>query len=78
MDRFWWNWWPNWRFFDALTDPWKFFYQFDLLEIRETIKAGAKKWDFIAILAILVEKLGYFWSEIQLKIHEKSELLPKS
>ena len=58
---------------------WKVFFQeYDPKKHRKTLKAGAKKLDSIAILAILVEKLGHFWSENWLEIHEQIELLLKS
>ena len=51
---------------------WKSFLTIPPSKIRET---GWKKLDFIAILAISVEKLGHFWSENRLEIYEQINLL---
>ena len=46
MDKFGWNWWPNWRVFDALTESGKIFDRYDPQNFWETLEAGAKKWIF--------------------------------
>ena len=46
IDKFRWNWWPNWRFFDALTESVKIFDRYDPQNLWETLEAGAKKWIF--------------------------------
>ena len=74
--------WHFWRFSIYLGIAWTNFDQIgdkneDFFDgrIRET---GSKKLDFIAILAIFVEKLGHFWSDNRLEIHEQIKLLLKS
>ena len=49
MVQFWWNLWPNWRFFDALTDSGKIFGRYDPQNFWENVEAGAKKWIFLPI-----------------------------
>ena len=49
MDQFGRNWWPNWRFFDALTESAKIFDRYDLQIFRETLEAGSKKWIFMPL-----------------------------
>ena len=46
MDKFGWNWWPNWRVFDVLTESGKIFDRYDPQNFWETPEAGAKKWIF--------------------------------
>ena len=37
------NWWPNWRFFDALNESGKIFDRYDPQNFWKTPEAGAKK-----------------------------------
>ena len=43
MNQFERNWWPNWRFFDALNESGKIFDRYDPQNFWRTLEAGAKK-----------------------------------
>ena len=58
MDKFGWNWWPNWRVFDALTESGKIFDQYDPQNFWETLEAGAKKWIFSPFWLLWSNNLG--------------------
>ena len=45
IDKFRWNWWPNWRFL-MLTESVKIFARYDPQNLWETLEAGTKKWIF--------------------------------
>ena len=44
MDQNGWNWWSNWRFFDALTKSGKIFDRYGPQNFWKTVEVGAKKW----------------------------------
>ena len=58
MDQFWKNWWPNCRFFDALTDSGKIFDQYDPQNFWQTLEAGAKNWIFSPIWSLGSQNLS--------------------
>ena len=58
MDKFGWNWWPNWRVFDALTECGKVFDRYDPQKFWETLEAGAKKWIFSLFWLLRSKNLG--------------------
>ena len=58
MDKFGWNWWPNWRVFDALTESGKIFDRYDPQNFWETLEAGAKKWIFSPFWLLWSNNLG--------------------
>ena len=58
IDKFRWNWWPNWRFFDALTESVKIFDRYDPQNFWETLEAGAKKWIFPPFWLLWSKNLG--------------------
>ena len=58
MDKFGWNWWPNWRVFDALTESGKIFDQYDPQNFWETLEAGAKRWFFSPFWLLWSTNLG--------------------
>ena len=58
MDKFGWNWWPNWRVFDALTESGKIFDRYDPQNFWETLEAGAKKWIFSPFWSLWSQNLG--------------------
>ena len=58
IDKFRWNWWPNWRVFDALIESGKIFDQYDPQNFWETLEAGAKKWIFSPFWLLWSENLG--------------------
>ena len=78
MDKSGWNWWPNWRVFDALTDSGKIFDRYGLRKILLILKAGEKSQILMSFRLFLFEKLGHFQTENWLKIHEQIKLLRKS
>ena len=78
MDKSGWNWWPNWRVFDALTDSGKIFDWYGRRKNLFTLKAGEKSQILMSFRLFLFEKLGHFQTENWLKIHEQIKLLLKS
>ena len=60
MDKFGWNWWPDLRVFDALTESGKIFDQNDPQHFWETLEAGAKKWIFSPFWLFWSKNLGTF------------------
>ena len=58
MDQFWENWWPNWKFFNALTDSGTIFNRYDPQNFRETQEAGATKWIFSPFWSLWSQNLG--------------------
>ena len=69
MDKFGWNWWPNWRVFDALTESGKIFDRYDPQNFWETLEAGANScksvtWSAVPDAPMLVY-VGMRWWEGQ-------------
>ena len=58
MDRFGWNWWPNWRFFDALIESGKIFDWYDPQYFGETLEAGVKKRIFLSFWLLQSQNKG--------------------
>ena len=58
IDKSGWNWWPNWRVFDALTESGKIFDQYDPQKFWKTLEAGAKKEIFLPFWLLWSHSLG--------------------
>ena len=58
MDQFGQNWWPNWRFFDALNESGKIFDRYDPQNFWKTLEASAKKWIFLQFRLLWSYNLG--------------------
>ena len=58
MDQLGQNWWPNWRFFDALNESGKIFGRYDSQIFWKTLEAGAKNENFWPIWLLWLNNMG--------------------
>ena len=77
MEKFGWNWWPNWRVFYALAESGKIFDRYDPQNFWETLEAGAKKWFFSPFWLLWSKNLGTSEIENDKRISGQIKLLFK-